>query len=215
MNLLQNLPLVTIDGRHQLHEAVLTDFLKLKQAADKAGVSLDIASSYRSVDRQLTIWNEKWEGKRPVLNRDGSQCDVSKLDDEQKLQTILIWSALPGSSRHHWGTDIDVYDAPAIKQSGKALQLVVQEYESTGPCGRLKRWLNAHLSDYGFYCPFTGEGDGVAFEPWHISHKKQALLFQTKLTPQAMSELVSSLNIHGKQTILDNLNWIYDRFMVN
>ncbi|BDX06289.1 M15 family metallopeptidase [Planctobacterium marinum] len=215
MQLLNHLPLVTIDGKHQLHEAVVTDFLKLQQAAGKAGVSLDIASSYRSVERQLTIWNEKWDGLRPVLDRDGNQCDIALLDDQQKLQTILIWSALPGSSRHHWGTDVDVYDAPAIQDSAAALQLVPQEYESTGPCGRLKRWMDAHLEDYGFYCPFTGRADGVAFEPWHISHKAQASIFQSALTPSAMSELINSLEIHGKEIILQNLDWIYTRFMVN
>lgn len=215
MQLLNNLPLVTINGKHQLHEAVVTDFLKLQQAAGNAGVSLDIASSYRSVERQLTIWNEKWTGIRPVLDRDGKQSDIARLGDQQKLETILIWSALPGSSRHHWGTDIDIYDAPAIKDSGNSLQLVPQEYESTGPCGRLKRWMDAHLKDFGFYCPFPGKTDGVAFEPWHISHKAQASIFQSALTPLAMSELINSLEIHGKEIILQNLEWIYPRFMVN
>ena len=30
------------------------------------------------------------------------------------IETILLWSALPGGSRHHWGTDVDVFDAAAV-----------------------------------------------------------------------------------------------------
>ena len=31
-----------------------------------------------------------------------------------RIDAILCWSALPGGSRHHWGTDCDVIDAAAL-----------------------------------------------------------------------------------------------------
>lgn len=215
MELLENLPLVTVDKHHKLHEAVVVDFLKLQQSAKKAGVSLDIASSYRPIERQLDIWNQKWTGQRPAQDRNGKVLDMSLLSDIEKLEAILIWSALPGASRHHWGTDLDVYDAPAVALCEQPLALVPEEYTSTGPCGRLKRWMNDHLEEHGFHCPFTGKNDGVAFEPWHISHNEQAAVFQKALTRSALAQLISSLTIEGKQTILDNLDDIFERFVVH
>lgn len=215
MELLENLPLVIVDKHHKLHEAVVVDFLKLQQGAKKAGVSLDIASSYRPIERQLDIWNQKWTGQRPALDRNGNVLNMSRLSDTEKLDAILIWSALPGASRHHWGTDLDVYDAPAIALSKQPLALVPEEYTSTGPCGRLKRWMNDHLETHGFYCPFAGGNDGVAFEPWHISHIEQAAAFQEALTPSTLAQLIRSLPIQGKQVILDNLDEIFARFIVH
>ncbi|MCC2604445.1 M15 family metallopeptidase [Planctobacterium marinum] len=213
MEILQSLPLVKIDDRHYLHEAIVSDFLKLRQAANNAGVNLDIASSYRPVERQLLIWNEKWSGKRPLLNRVGTPCDASALTDKEKLDTILIWSALPGTSRHHWGTDIDVYDAPRIAESGKTLQLVPDEYLPGGPCGQLKRWMNDNLEAMGFYCPYATDNGGVAYEPWHISHLAQSAKFERLLTPEALATTISQLDILGKSTILENLEVIHRQFI--
>lgn len=213
MEALQNLPLVRFEEKHLLHEAILSDFLRLRQAARNAGVSLDIASSYRPIERQLLIWNEKWSGKRPLLTRAGTPCDASLLSDKQKLDTILIWSALPGASRHHWGTDIDVYDAPKVAESGQKLQLVPEEYLPGGPCGQLKRWMNDNLEAMGFYCPYATDNGGIAYEPWHISHRAQSEKFANTLTCDALAEVISKLDILGKSTILENLEEIHQRFI--
>ncbi len=34
--------------------------------------------------------------------------------EAERVAAILVWSALPGASRHHWGTDCDVIDAAAL-----------------------------------------------------------------------------------------------------
>jgi len=47
------------------------------------------------------------------------------------VRAILHWSALPGASRHHWGTEIDVIDRAALADGRKA-QLIPAEYGADG-----------------------------------------------------------------------------------
>ena len=49
-----------------------------------------------------------------------------------RVETILLWSALPGASRHHWGSDIDVADGHVMAR-GYQPQLVVGEYRARRP----------------------------------------------------------------------------------
>ena len=51
------------------------------------------------------------------------------------MAAILVWSALPGASRHHWGTDLDVFDR-AVQPPGEPLELLARHYE---PGGRFER----------------------------------------------------------------------------
>src|SRR5690606_24944631 len=89
----------------------------LRAAARADGIELEIVSAFRPFERQLTIWNEKYLGIRPLLDRHGNPLDASRLDERARVEAILVWSALPGASRHHWGTDIDVIDRSAVEAS--------------------------------------------------------------------------------------------------
>ena len=57
--------------RCALHYAAATSFLAMRDAAAGAGVDLAAASSFRDFDRQLHLWNSKWTGERPLLDRQG------------------------------------------------------------------------------------------------------------------------------------------------
>ena len=84
--------------------------------------NLQPASSFRDFERQQLIWNGKFSGERKVHDDAGNPLDLALLDDWQKAQAILRWSALPGGSRHHWGTEIDIFD-PDLLPQGQSLQL--------------------------------------------------------------------------------------------
>ena len=88
---------------HFLHRDIVDDWSALQLASVEAGFDLAIVSAYRSFERQLLIWNEKVEGKRPLLDANGQILDAGGLDDKSLVFAILRWSALPGGSRHHWG----------------------------------------------------------------------------------------------------------------
>ena len=60
-----------------LHFEAVTSFLAMRDAAQRDGVDLQAVSSHRDYDRQLTLWNRKWRGERPLYGRDGRllRCD--------------------------------------------------------------------------------------------------------------------------------------------
>ncbi|MFN2168980.1 MAG: M15 family metallopeptidase, partial [Anaerolineae bacterium] len=129
-----------------------------------AGFELAIASSFRSFERQRAIWNAKACGARPVHDDVGCAIDMARLDPAQQLRAILRFSALPGASRHHWGTDLDVYDAAAVAP-GYQLRLSPEEVADEGVFGPLHRWLDGRMAagrSHGFYRPYGVDRGGVA-----------------------------------------------------
>lgn len=207
--------LVDAGDGHRLHEAVLPAFLALQGAASEAGVDCQLASSYRSFERQLAIWDRKWLGQLPLYNAEGQQLNANELDDHERIEAILTWSALPGASRHHWGTDMDVYDRKAVDQCGHSLQLVDEEYQPDGPCYDLACWLNAHCQEFGFFRPFAHFNGGVARELWHLSHKPAASQFEALRSPSALYDTLASSNMLGKDAVLARFDELYPRYVLN
>lgn len=149
----------------------LQAFLLLQQEAKKSGFDLAMVSSYRDFSRQALIWNEKAQGLRDLLDASGRPLLHSQLNPQQLLEAILLWSAVPGLSRHHWGSDIDVFDAKAMALS--EVQLTPAEVEAGGPCAELHQWLDdsiANNQSFGFFRPYSNQACKVAEEKWHISY---------------------------------------------
>ena len=140
-------------------------------AFDK-GFELRIASAYRSFYKQFKIFDDKFKGKRPVLDANENPMDISSLSDEQKVLEIIRFSAIPGFSRHHFGTDFDIY-AVNLLPEGKQLELTAREYQKGNYFYKLGQYLSQNLNKFGFKRPFNGKGTN-AFEPWHISFSKKA-----------------------------------------
>ena len=129
----------------RIHGAVVEPFRQLRDQARAAGFELQVFSGFRSFHRQLSIWNRKARGDLPVLDSRAVPLDIRQLDSEGLVFAILRWSALPGTSRHHWGTDIDVYDSSA-KPPDYEIELVPEEVESGGMFGPLHDWLDERIS---------------------------------------------------------------------
>jgi len=201
--------------RHQLHCETLPDFCQLQAAALADGIELRIASAFRGFDRQLAIWNAKATGLRPVFSDSGQALNLASLSDKEKVYAILRWSALPGGSRHHWGTDIDVYDAAAIGEE-YTVQLTQEEYRDGGPFCRLHKWLlNAvdTRQSRGFFQPFAHDRGGVAPEPWHISHRPSAKQYENSFCRDQLESVIVRSHIELKAEIVDNMDDIVRRFI--
>lgn len=198
----------------RVHQQVLEPLLFLEQRAASAGFILKVASSYRSFERQLLIWNNKARGLRPVLNDAGEFIDINLLSERAKVFAILRWSALPGASRHHWGTDIDVYDGSRMAADYQ-LQLTVAETQGDGPFAQFHRWLNDELllGNSEFFRPYAQDRGGIAPEPWHLSYAPLANLFSRQLTQEVLRQQLEQTEVELKQTLLDNLDEIYQRFI--
>lgn len=163
-----------------LRTDVLRAFLAMRDSALKDGITLTIISAARNFDRQKQIWEAKWNGERMVEGKNLAR-DVA--DPQKRALLILLYSSMPGTSRHHWGTDIDINnleDAYFLSGRGK------KEYE----------WLQKNASHFGFCQPYTAKGTqrphGYEEEKWHWTW-----LPASTICLENYSELVKPEDIQG------------------
>ena len=200
-----------------MHHDVVAPYLALREEARHAGFDLQVLSGFRGFERQLSIWNRKVAGELPLLDSEARPLDVAALSDVEIVFAILRWSALPGASRHHWGTDLDVYDAAACPP-GYEVELVPTEVDDGGMFGPLHRWLDQRIAEggaQGFFRPYDRDRGGVAPERWHLSHAPTAAVFQARLTPALLRDAVAVADLRLRDTVLDHLDEIFDRFVLN
>lgn len=134
-------------------------FLAMQKDALKSGIQIEVVSSYRSYDHQKRIWSNKY--KRYISRG---------LSPEKSIQKIIEYSTIPGTSRHHWGTDIDIVDG-AVPRPESVLES--DHFEGKGVFVKMKKWLDLHASEYGFCLVYTNQEGrkGFKYEPWHYSYK--------------------------------------------
>src|SRR6187455_1256974 len=197
-----------------LHLEVVPSFLAMRAAAAADGIELVAFSSFRDFDRQLGIWNGKFRGERPMQDRAGNALNALALPPAERVDAILWWSALPGASRHHWGTDFDVMDARAMP-AGYKLRVVPEEYVADGLFHRLTRWLDAHMHAFGFFRPYATDRGGVAPEPWHLSHAAVAKRAQAAMSPDRLRAVLAAADIEGKSEVLATLARSFSNYVVN
>jgi LAS superfamily LD-carboxypeptidase LdcB len=197
--------LVGRDVAHLVHDdalgvrlvpAALAAYRALVAAAARDGLRVRAASSHRDFASQLRIWNAKARGERPVYDAYGQPLDVLALEPDERIDAILGWSALPGASRHHWGTEVDVYDedaAEAMQARGEKLALMPAEMAPGGPMHRLALWLEARAALHGFHRPYAEALGGVHPEPWHLSFGAVADRCVARLTVEALRGAVSEV----------------------
>lgn len=186
----------------------------MRAAAAADGIDLVAFSSFRDFDRQLVIWNGKYRGERPMQDRAGRPLNPAVLSPAERVAAILWWSALPGASRHHWGTDIDVMDLAALPP-GYRIQVVPAEYQPGGPFARLTTWLDAHMHAYGFFRPYTTDRGGVAPEPWHLSYAPLALQAQRALSVERLRAVLADVDIDGRDEVLAGLAGNFQRYVMD
>ena len=117
-----------------LHRDTVQPFLDMRAAAAAQGIDLVPVSSFRDFEHQRRIWNEKYRGERTLYDRAGRALDRRALSEIGLIDAILCWSAMPGASRHHWGSDIDVVDRGALPDL-RAVKLLPIEF---GPGGAIR-----------------------------------------------------------------------------
>lgn len=202
------------DPRCSLHHAVVQPFLRLRAAAAADGIDLVPVSSFRDFGRQLAIWNGKHRGERELRAADGSLLDARALDEDARVAAILHWSALPGASRHHWGTDMDVIDANAVP-AGYQPQLVTQEYAAGGVFAGLDQWLADNAATHGFFRPYTTWRGGVQPEPWHLSHAPVAGAALAAFSIETLRAALDAADIEARAAVERMLPAIVERYVRN
>jgi LAS superfamily LD-carboxypeptidase LdcB len=138
-----------------LRKEALESFQKMQSAAQQDGVRLIIISATRNFESQKKIWEDKWNGKVKVAGKDLTTI----MDKNERARMILLYSSMPSTSRHHWGTDID-------------LNSVSPQYFESAEGKKIYEWLTAHASEFGFCQPYTSKESGrtgYEEEKWHWS----------------------------------------------
>lgn len=149
--------LIEKDG-YRLRPEAAAAFDAMKAAALKDGINIKVVSSYRDYTHQNRIWERKY-----VRFRENG------LSPMPAIQKIIEYSTIPGTSRHHWGTDVDLIDGtPNVKGD----VLVPSKFHGTGPFCKLKDWMDTHANSFGFQLVYTDDIDrnGFKYEPWHYSY---------------------------------------------
>jgi LAS superfamily LD-carboxypeptidase LdcB len=155
---LQKLTGQSSNPKNLLEKEVQTAFDLMKKDAVKEGIQISIVSGYRSFKRQTQIWNRKYK-----------KYESQGLEPDAIFDKIVEYSTVPGTSRHHWGTDIDIIDTN-VSYSGDVL--VPSKFHGNGPFCKLKDWMEQNASKYGFELVYTMNDNrtGFKYEPWHYSY---------------------------------------------
>lgn len=133
------------------------------QLCKDTGLNLRLVSDYRSAADQRTIWNGKKANIASVARQRGCIIAPSGSARQRSIALcILKFNSMPGTSRHHWGTDVDFNSL-----NGAAW--------ANGTNAQIKLWLDKNAATYGFCQPFAGKAAGTrkfgySDEAWHWSY---------------------------------------------
>jgi LAS superfamily LD-carboxypeptidase LdcB len=196
-----------------VHRQVIEPLQQMIAAANRDGIALTVASGFRNFSRQQGIWQAKYSGERALLDSQGQPVEFASLTEQQRIETILRWTALPGTSRHHWGTDFDLYDIDS--QGELPLQLEPHEYQQGGPQYLCWCWLQQHAKHYGFYWPYDRERNGVAPEPWHLSFGSVAETALAQLSERLVLAALERNQVAGLALLKPQLASLMQQYVSN
>ena len=136
---------------------------EMTQAARNDGIEIKVVSAYRSYDRQKDIWNSKF-----------IRFEKQGFKNLAIVDQIIKYSTIPGTSRHHWGTDIDIIDG---SQLDKGDLLVSKKFHGNGPYNNLRNWMEVNAKKFGFLRPYNQDPKrkGFLYEPWHYSYAEKSI----------------------------------------
>lgn len=142
-----------------LREEANNAFTRMTLAAEKDDFKIRAVSSYRNFAHQKRIWERKFKRYK-----------AQGLSDGKAISKIIEYSTIPGTSRHHWGTDIDIInDNVSLPKN----VLNPKHYHDYGVFCPFREWLEKNANTYGFYIVYTNDFNrkGFKYEPWHYSYK--------------------------------------------
>lgn len=139
-----------VGSGHKVDYRIADDLKDMIAGAKKAGYSIYILSSYRDLEKQVSLYEaevEKWISE-----------GLEQEEAEEKAATIV---AYPGTSEHHLGLAVDLVSSEHVKLD--------QDAEKT----KGYQWLVEHCQEYGFILRYpnnTTDITGIIYEPWHFRY---------------------------------------------
>lgn len=199
-----------------IHHEMVDHLNELAKDLSDSGFDLFVLSGHRNHLDQLRIWNEKVEGQRPILDNEGNVIDIKLMSDEDIVKNICRWSAIPGASRHHWGTDVDVICRKSIPSEDYQVQLTPAEVNENGIFGAFHQKLDEVLeSNSNFHRPYREDLGGVSPERWHLSYSPISTELLNKYTIEIFEKNIIETDIHLKEVLLHDLQHFYETYVLN
>jgi len=173
-----------INLRAQAHDA----FVEMKKAAYGDGINLKVVSSYRNFARQEAIFEGKFER---YTGEDG-------MEPMAAIDKIIEYSTIPGTSRHHWGTDVDIIDGYP-KAEGDVL--VPSKFGAGGPYENFKKWMDENAKTFDFHLVYTDDPKrkGFKYEPWHYSFAPLSVPMLTEFRRKNILQLLEQETFLGSE----------------
>jgi LAS superfamily LD-carboxypeptidase LdcB len=169
-------------------------FQRMAEQAAKENIKIIIKSSTRNFDYQKGIWERKWKGE--TVLEDGTKASDIK-DTKERALMILKYSSMPGTSRHHWGTDIDI-------------NAFENTYFETGDGLKLYNWMLLHAADFGFCQVYDAKGEnrvsGYNEEKWHWSYMPISSIITSIASQKLKNEMIAGFLGSEVATKVDMVN---------
>lgn len=200
-----------------LHPSLITKLTELqKRAKTEINADLAIISGFRHFDIQQQIWNNKLTGKKPVLDDNDKILSPENFSKRDFIEKIMRFSMIPGASRHHWGSDFDVYDAS--KEIKANVQLTPSECTEGAIFGELHAWLDENIEnkrDESFFRPYAHDLGGVACEKWHISYRPVSQELNELYSMDIFIRNLEESNILSKSLIKKESEYFFEQYVKN
>lgn len=164
---------------------------KMKADAKKVGFDICVISSYRTYNYQNGIWERKFKANK-----------AKGLSNIKNVEKIIEYSTIPGTSRHHWGTDIDIID---MTKGIPADPLNEKHFNEGGQMRKFKLWLDENAHKYGFYLVYTNEPNrkGFKYEPWHFTYKPISDKMHAEYKKLDIKQILQENKLMGSESFTD------------
>jgi LAS superfamily LD-carboxypeptidase LdcB len=177
-----------------LEKETYDSFSLMKTAALKDNIHLKVVSGYRSYNQQKAIWERKY-----------NYLITKELKPLEAISEIITYSSVPGTSRHHWGTDVDLIDSLAEMPEGDLL--LEENYQGNAFFSKMNSWMNSYASDFGFEMVYTQDAHrtGFNYEPWHYSFSPKAKSFLKVQLEEDYRDAWNMLDFKGKSEMTTHI----------
>ena len=172
---------------YKLQKKAHQAYLEMNYEAKKSDMNIRVVSSYRSFNHQNLIWTRKFKRYRS-----------RNLSTQNAVQYNIRYTAIPGSSRHHWGTEMDVVDG-SIKTSRYPLN--TKNFHGYGIYTSFREWMDSNAHRFGFYQVYTNDHQrrGFKYEPWHYSFAELAKPMLKEYNERDIQNILKQQELLGKQ----------------
>ena len=164
---------------------------RMRTDAKASGFDICVISSYRNYNYQNQLWERKFKANKE-----------KKLSDIKNVEKIIEYSTIPGTSRHHWGTDIDIIDMT----KGIPLDpLNEKHFNEGGQMRKFKLWLDENAHKYGFYLVYTKDDKrkGFKYEPWHFTYRPISDQMMTEFKKLDLKKVLQENKLLGSASFTD------------